>query len=279
MNFERREVWRKLFGALADDWLSIREASMIYEAKEGDEAKDYTLNRAVQILFRELKDCQLLDEQFVEKKKQSTSRKGKPRSYTSKCLRYRLNIVKLFETQLGEESVQLSTDEVKTLERILVNPAIDTVLRRDNRSLEDFLTKLVFIFIVAKRLHPVYQEVEIPELTIPEPPLPEIFDQFTKKEIDDFQLAVQRIAREEKMIVDLADKILEASIPITFTSKEYYRLVAGGIVEPFAKATVDTYRELIHTPTLYRFKRTIHGIFVKHFAKIKKEIKRAQVSS
>lgn len=276
MDYQRREVWRKSFPKLVNDWLSIREASMFYEGKEGEKAKDYTLNRAVQILLRELKDRQLLDAQFVEKKKQSTSRKGKPRSYISKCLRYRLNIVKLVEAQLGEASVQLTTDEVKVLEKILVDPAIETVLRKGNRSLEDFLAKLVFIFIVVKRLKPVYRETEIPEFTIPEVPLPEILlAQYTEKEIEDFQLAVQRISQGERPVVKLADKILEASIPITITSKEYYWLVTGGVVQPFVNAVSGIFKELIRK--FPRLKRVVQGIIVRHFANIKKERPKAPI--
>jgi hypothetical protein len=270
MSYETREVWRKLFAKLANDWLSIREASMLYEGREGEKAKDYGLNRAVQTLFRDLKDRQLLDEQTVEKKKQSTSKKGKPRMYTSKCPRYRLNIIKLVEDQLCKASVQLTTDEIKVLEKILGDSTIETILRKGNRSLDDLLTKLVFIFIIVRRLHPVYRKTEIPEFTIPEVPLLEtLLAQYTEKEIEDFQLAVQRIAQGERSVVNLADKILEASIPITVTSKEYYWLVTGGVVQPYVNAVARIFRELaLKFPYL---KPTFQRTIIRHFANIKKE--------
>jgi hypothetical protein len=271
MSYETREVWRKLFAKLANDWLSIREASMLYEGREGERAKDYGLNRAVQTLFRDLKGHQLLDKQTVEKKKQSTSKKGKPRIYTSKCPRYRLNIIKLVEDQLGKAAVQLAADEVKVLEKILGDPAIETILRKGNRSLDDILTKLVFIFIVVRRLKPVYREAEIPEFTISEIPLREILlTQYTENEIEDIQLAIQRISSQEgRSMVELADKILQASIPITIASNEYYLLVTGGVVQPFVNAVSGIFKEIVlKFPHL---RPRVQRIIIKHFVNMKKE--------
>ena len=46
-------MWSRLYGPLANDWLSIREASMEVEGKKG---KGYTLNRSVQLCINELKN-------------------------------------------------------------------------------------------------------------------------------------------------------------------------------------------------------------------------------
>lgn len=139
--FTCKKVWNRLCGPLANDWLSIREASM-----EVDETRDkrYTLNRSVQLCINELKNTKYLEMQEFTKVKESTTKVGTPRKYTSTCLRYKLNVPKLCLDFLAEKCPLNGRERVLMME-ILREPEIERVLRSPSREL--MLLKALAILI------------------------------------------------------------------------------------------------------------------------------------
>jgi hypothetical protein len=221
----KHEIGQKLLTSLFDDWLSAREASIICGNISAERQRNYTVDRRVLYYFNLLKKHGFLEERKIEKKKQSTSKKGNPRTYTSICSRYRLDLPKLIAFYFTE-SLVLSSGEKEALSNILKKPAIDKIIRRENRSWEDILTKLVVISITIKVWHLRSEEREIPNFILHEIPSVELLAHFTKGELDEFILEIEKVAStKQPQVFSFTKKIIDAAIPIVLTSKDYDRFV------------------------------------------------------
>jgi len=161
--------------------------------------------------------------------------------------------------------IALNEENVRVLERILNEPAIDKVVRSGNQSWSDVLTKLAFILITLKIWHLRTKNKEIPLFLLPEMSNPELFACLKKEDVNNFILAIEKAANTEKQLAfELADKIIDASIQITFTTKDYDKFVFG-ISDSYAKCVIRLYKKLLFR--FPRYKRIIDRILVEAFVK------------
>jgi len=150
--FTQNKIWRKVYGLLATDWMSIREASI--EVDQPKEKRGYTLNESVRRCVNELKETKFLKTKEVEKEKESTDRKGKTRVYTDQSIRHRLNLTNLWSSYFAEE-YSLSKQEEDFLSELLEEGGVSDLLKCEElgseRVPELFSTQFSFVNRVGVR--------------------------------------------------------------------------------------------------------------------------------
>jgi len=221
--FVNNPIWDKLYGPLASDWQSIREAS---KAIEPSHNKGYTLNRGVQLCIRALKEHGILETKKLTRVYESTTKKGKPRKCPSTCDRYRLNAVKLW-LDFFTENCYLTDQEKNYLESILCEPGVEHIIRHRNirplGALTVLLWQLAFIVNVPSEKIEVFLgeiggKVATANLTASK-----VLD---SKDSDEFVNAlIKKIRENNPLAIEVSKKLLGAGFQISMSSQDIYEFM------------------------------------------------------
>lgn len=142
-------------------------------------------------------------------------------------------VVDFIDFHATKRSEKLTTEEMKLLLSFMNLPGINRVLRKQTGKWSDVFCKLTWMMIFARAHHEKAKGKEIIVKTLP-PSLDSLtfFDSFSKNERTEFMRDIQEFTnRGGEPLYQLAVKIVNLRIPISFTSLDFHTLVASGVME------------------------------------------------
>lgn len=140
------------------------------------------------------------------------------------------NLVDFYAQERGEK---LTVEEVELLLEFMNLPGISRVLRKQAKSWFDVFCNLTLMMVFVRAHHEKIKGREIIVKTLP-PSIGSltVFDGLDEDERTNFLQDIQKFAEKGgTRLYQLAVKIVDLRIPITFTSFDFYTTVASGVME------------------------------------------------